>query len=286
MRSFSMSNKNIHKILYSDLHHIILGLLQQENLWITFQTMSLGHYLIAKEKEILLEVQLDEIAFINFSEESKNMCLATTNLNSCHVVLVVSQSAALMAHIAPGPPYNSFHLDAGDHHIEAMMSSFCTKYRRNRHLFPINATWIGTGIWEEEVALPYQEAAIQGLLRAAGLYPSTFHYQITPARHSTAAGRGLVFVDGRPARRGLAPPVYFEHRLLTGTRLPSPEGEILAGHTLVRATRATEDRASGYRVQLNGQRLFFRDHNWQVRRVLDVISLRVAFGLMIMPEDW
>ncbi|KAF1356200.1 hypothetical protein BDV97DRAFT_394150 [Delphinella strobiligena] len=250
--------------------------------------MSFGHYLIAKDRGILLEVQPNEISFLNISDESERLCLATRNLNSCHVVLIVSQFAALFAHIAPRLYANPLSPDSEYHVNESMMSSFCTLYCQHQHLFPMDSTWIGIGTWGEEAALPHQEAVIENMLGAVGLYPLKFHYQNAPATISRPAGKGLVLVDGRAGKLGLAPSVYFEYMLITGTRLPSPEGEILDGYTLVRGTRLTGDEISGYRVRMDGQTVLIRDYHWRIRRGLGEIDLVVSdgFRLMIMPEDW
>ncbi|KAL8787409.1 MAG: hypothetical protein Q9195_007784 [Heterodermia aff. obscurata] len=48
-------------------------------------------------------VPIDNLDIVVFGENKKNS-IATQNLNSCHTVAIVSRKAALLAHIAPGPP--------------------------------------------------------------------------------------------------------------------------------------------------------------------------------------
>lgn len=175
--------------------------------------MSLGLFLTALLDEEAEEVGMNEVGFIAFHTPTR--CIGTRNLNSCTGVIIASQHAAILAHIAPLPPYaaeNDFH--AGDRHTSLMMEDLADLYRRHENYFLTEKpSWVVSALWNEEIALPSQKAIVEESLRQINLTPATVNYQVITRQTPRGPGKGTIFIDGRG---GSFPAIYVEDQLIAG----------------------------------------------------------------------
>ncbi|KAF1348483.1 hypothetical protein BDV97DRAFT_186865 [Delphinella strobiligena] len=113
--------------------------------------MSLGLFLTALRSEEVEEVAMNEVRLATFYRATDKPCLGTQNLNSCTGVIIASQLAAILGHIAPRPPQRAMNdPDAGDRHMNTMMDRIVELYRGNQSLFPAEKpSWVVSAIWEE-----------------------------------------------------------------------------------------------------------------------------------------
>ena len=149
---------------------------------------------------------MDDVQFQAF--HGSTTAIGTGNLRSCSVVLVASQTAAILAHIAP----------RGDEHAVHMMDRFKNLYQEQRtlHFASNKEVWVVMGMIAQggqlEMALTDQKSIIDAKLTAMGLgnrKDATYTFKLRPARSSpTFPGKGTVFVDGK----GSNPAIYVEDK--------------------------------------------------------------------------
>lgn len=175
--------------------------------------MSLGLFLTALLDEEAEQVGMNEVGFIAFN--ARRRCIGTQNLNSCTGVIIASQYAAILAHLAPRPPQAAREdVYAGDRHTSLMMEYVVGLYRQHQNFFPSEEpSWVVSALWRGQIALPDQKAIIEDRLRQINLTPATAYYVVITEPASTSTGKGTIFIDGRG---GGFPAIYVEDQLIAG----------------------------------------------------------------------
>lgn len=153
-------------------------------------------------------VDMNEIKFHRFT--ATRCCLGTMNLNGCTAVLILSPTAAMLAHISPRPSGEDPYEATGDDHVSKMMNRMNVGFNEQQHSFSQGAYSIV--IYAEfrgEVALYDQAMIISERLRSWGIAPQYVPYEVMPASQHRGA-KGTVLVDGR----GQLPVVYVEDQIV------------------------------------------------------------------------
>lgn len=152
-----------------------------------------------------LEVPMDVIGLVSFSDGQATKAIGTNNLNGCTAMIAVSTNSAVLAHIAPLPgPTNEPY--AGVNHVRENLYS--TKFRMSPEVKKFS---IVCGMHLNEIALPDQKELIRAILLENLEYnprPKVIPYQISTSGHDLVA-RGTILVDERDMHQ---PKVYVEDR--------------------------------------------------------------------------
>ena len=140
--------------------------------------------------------------FIEFGEYcggAKRYCLGTWDLNSCHAVAIVSQSAAILAHISPRPftstPDQTNTSDAWiQYKVNQILQLFTLK--RNDFQNPGSSGIVIHGIYNGESILQHQVAIMSNAIyNIIGSAPRVFGYNLSEGGHQSIDG-GVVLIEG------------------------------------------------------------------------------------------
>lgn len=148
-------------------------------------------------------VAMNDHDIVRYGEDGK-FGLATRDLKSCHAVAIVSQSAAILTHIAPLAPEpirNNFPIS--EDWIEAMMARVVQCFTVNKQLFagPGAGGIIIYGIYQGQTALPHQVDVLANTVKNVMKLPTTpVHYTGLNSRLSTRGpNKGIVVIEGKQA---------------------------------------------------------------------------------------
>lgn len=153
-----------------------------------------------------VNVPVNAVRFMAFQSAGQT-CLVTHGLNSCSAIAIVSQHAAILAHIAPQPATNSNNPYAGDQNMQARMNEVATLFTSYSTYFQGNHVWVVYAVMGNWIALPDQKAIIDRTLEGLGLNYTNCPYTVVPGLYRPP-GHGTVVVD---ARNG-TPEVYIDER--------------------------------------------------------------------------
>ncbi|KAK2768151.1 hypothetical protein FQN54_000003 [Arachnomyces sp. PD_36] len=146
-----------------------------------------------------LEVEMNTLQTISFTGHTPHRAIGTRNLNGCTAIIVISEFAALIAHISP-LPYSTSDPYAGEDQMRHFVQRICHKLRNLDEDF-YSAGRMKAGIVcatvGGRVALPEQvRLAEDTLMRVCGRgRVGVFKYEAGNGGGHTGA-RGTVFVDG------------------------------------------------------------------------------------------
>jgi hypothetical protein len=162
-------------------------------------------------------VAMDQASFVSF--QGRRRCIGTSDLNSCTVVMIVSQLGAILAHISPNPNTDLSNLSAGDQHLERLMNDVAHLYNQYSSHFPQGRkSWVVSAVYQSEIALPGQIEIIGRTFRRLGLTYKTAYYDVLDSDAPRGPAKGTVFIDGR----GPEPLIYVEDQLVDPTAPPPP----------------------------------------------------------------
>ena len=83
--------------------------------------MATGPFQLVRQLAATVVVGMNEVRFLAFGQDGK-FCLVTEGLNGCSGVTIVSQAAAILAHIPPRPSTDVSDPRAGDWNVQAKMN--------------------------------------------------------------------------------------------------------------------------------------------------------------------
>lgn len=148
-----------------------------------------------------IEVAMDRARIVFFTQ---TLGIGTRNLNSCTVAVIVSQHAAIMAHIAP----NSFtgaasgDLNAGLVHVQQVTNLALSLLDHYQDYFPPQSTSCiisASPDYGVYVPLDHQRDQIASMLRQRSLTVSSTTYHI-PVSEVPGPAKGMVFLTKQPGR--------------------------------------------------------------------------------------
>ena len=167
----------------------------------------------ARKKGRIQEVAMNEVRLLLFQSTGK-CCIGTSGLNGCTAVIIVSPSAAILAHIPPRPNMDMTNDEAGNQNVQARMSEVATLFHQYKSYFPpTKTTWVVSALYEGKIALPEQKAIIEKSLRQMGTRFANVTYVVSKPGQPRRPAHGTVFVEFR----GGTPLVYVEDRLINQT---------------------------------------------------------------------
>lgn len=146
-----------------------------------------------------VRVSMNTVRFMEFDTLKK--CLVTECLNGSSAIVIVSQRAAILAHIAPSMTGSD-----GDQNMRAKMRQVTALFTAYQHLFPQSSVWVVYAVMNNRVALEDQKDIIDDTLRRQpGLNTKQIPYEMVLGSYRTP-GHGTVVID---ARNG-TPEVYID----------------------------------------------------------------------------
>ncbi|KAK2809799.1 hypothetical protein FQN50_003439 [Emmonsiellopsis sp. PD_5] len=151
-----------------------------------------------------VNVFMNTVGFIVFGQNQK-YCLVTSDLNGCSAVAIVSQHAAILAHIPPRPSLDSSNLLAGDQNMQAKMNEVAYLLTQHRILFEGNHAWVVYAVLGDEIGLADQKAIIDRTLEGLCINYTNYPYPVSQDENRPP-GHGTIVVD---ARSGV-PQVYID----------------------------------------------------------------------------
>lgn len=140
-----------------------------------------------------VNVAMNAVRFMAF--QAGQMCLITEGLNSCSAVAIVSNQAAILAHIAPREP-GSTSPHAGDDNMRARMGEVAALFSRHASYFQNTRVWVVYAVLGNHMALPDQKAIIDQTLSSLCLTFTNIPYTIIPGVYRPD-GKGTIVIDAR-----------------------------------------------------------------------------------------
>ncbi|KAH8430015.1 uncharacterized protein LDX57_007686 [Aspergillus melleus] len=157
-----------------------------------------------------VQVYPNRVVAMQFSRTHRMNSIGTSNLNGGLVVLMVSDWAAVLAHIPP-LPYPTRDPRAGLNNVRNRMDDFVDEYYRYYQSLPHShsRTYIVVPLYQGRMALPnHRDTAADELNRNGLPQPRIVYYEVRRGGGGHFAS-GSVFIDGRDRGR---PEVYVEDR--------------------------------------------------------------------------
>ncbi|KAL9123549.1 MAG: hypothetical protein Q9217_007027 [Psora testacea] len=169
-------------------------------------------YQKAQATHKLREVAMDEVAYLKFSKEGHRY-LGTENLSGCTAVVIVSLTAAILAHVAPRPSLQNENQATGDVHVTTKMKAVKNLLEQYKSDFSGQQAGavVAYAVYEGKVALESQIKVIGAQLTAWKLYTNPIPYNVTSSTKDKSAEKGSVIVDAT----GKVPVVFVEDRDVT-----------------------------------------------------------------------
>lgn len=158
----------------------------------------------------LQRVPMDDVGFLKFSKDG-NQYLGTAGLNSCAAVVIVSQKAAILAHIAPRPSAQNIDKATGDAHVKTKLSE--VKRLLDQHANEFYGQQAGCvvayAVYQGKVALESQVQIIGALLTKWQFPTNPIPYYVMDSKEIKDSANGTVLIDAT----GKVPAVYVEDAL-------------------------------------------------------------------------
>ena len=154
-------------------------------------------------------VPMNDLDTVVFGKDRK-YSIATMDLNSCHAVAIISTKAALLAHIAPGPPeefdiallppaQQNEALTLGDRWIRHKIPEVTKRFDNEKIHFE-NEGSVGIvvfGLLEGETALPDQLEYIAETIEKDIRVPvTTKSYHVLGEGSSRSPNKGFILIEG------------------------------------------------------------------------------------------
>ncbi|KAI9733270.1 MAG: hypothetical protein M1834_003354 [Cirrosporium novae-zelandiae] len=145
-----------------------------------------------------VKVEMNEVQFLRFRENNKNS-FVTVDLNNYSAVAIVSQSAAIIAHIAARP--NTSHMNnpqEGDQNVQAKMDEFAAFFNQQRNFFsPGQRTWVISALYAGDIAMSDHKAIIERNIKRMELSYANVAYLELKRELPLSAAQGTIFIDAR-----------------------------------------------------------------------------------------
>ncbi|RMJ21688.1 hypothetical protein PHISP_07437 [Aspergillus sp. HF37] len=151
-----------------------------------------------------ISVTMNAVQFIAF-QQPKPTCLVTEGLNGCSAIAIVSQHAAILAHVVPRLSTVSDNPHEGDQNMQARMNEVAALFRHYSNSFGGNRACVVYAVMGGSTALPDQKAIIDRTLQTLGLDYTNCPYIVVPTA-SRQPGHGTIVIDARSG----SPKVYVD----------------------------------------------------------------------------
>lgn len=233
-----------------------------------------------EKRNQIVTVDMNEAKCWKFT--SKVNATGTRNLKGCHVAIIASPHAAVLAHIAPGPSKQKGHdSKAMMKHVSDQLDNVEKLYKANKTLFPStdHQTHTVHAWFNDEIGLPDQQRLIHERLIKLGLpRPSSHRYDMVPkANYNPDDKKGTVVVLGASPLRVLvednvvAPP---------GQQLKSTALNQSAGPSSVKLPEGVPPKFTGC-VYTNAAYVYYKD-GVEMERMKDM----PPGGWIYNPNGW
>ena len=147
-------------------------------------------------------VPMNENDIVIFGEEGK-FSLATVDLNSCHAVAIVSKKAAILAHIAPLPPFKpnepSQSFFSSEAWIKYKLDEVIQRFEDNRVNFENQGSVdvLVFELWKGEIALPDQvEYIAANIEKVTEVAVTTKPYHVLEDTEPRTFNKCVVIIEG------------------------------------------------------------------------------------------
>lgn len=159
--------------------------------------MASSRYEQLKRAGKLLEVEMDKADILL---PDGPVAIGTKNLNSCSGLVILGESAIILAHIAPLPPHPQgaspqriVRPDEGENHFRGILNDVQGLYNNHKSRFPSQATsWAIFGKFEGAVAMPEKLEIARQTFYSWGLPMKCALYNIEKASNRTNPAAGTV----------------------------------------------------------------------------------------------
>jgi hypothetical protein len=170
-------------------------------------------------------VGMDEVRLLVFGHQGK-FVLLTEDLNGCSGVVILSQAAAILAHIPPRPNEDLQDPYAGEKNVERRMGEVVALFRTYRTYFTTaNDMLVISAMYQGQTALPHQKVMIERFLQQMGLTYANKTYVVLKPGEPRSSSHGTIVIDARGER----PMVYVDDQLV----VPSSNLDTFQGRSSV-----------------------------------------------------
>ncbi|KAK1087305.1 hypothetical protein LTR33_001125 [Friedmanniomyces endolithicus] len=154
--------------------------------------------------------------------------LATSGLNGCTALGIISPQAGILAHIAPIPGGQSATTgndDPGKRNLIRLVRAVIDLYNRNRTYFPVAQSFVVVAMYGGSTALPEHRQTIQAVLQRLGLSCTVKEYNVLDAGTPRSPGETSVAIVSDEGAD--APPVSALREDVSGVREARRTGQRL-----------------------------------------------------------